>query len=129
MALLFTFAIALSASAQASYATAMTITSATLTNAANDSAIVKATGSCGNAAFQLVVTKVSGTIGGVARLKGSLDGINYVSAVTDTVILTNVATNTYIWNIAPSKYLYYMIKTTGAGTMSATIKGWYLCKQ
>lgn len=83
-------------------------------------------GSFTNVAVQLVATKISGTVAGTAKLYGSLNGTDYVVISTDTLALANQTKNTFIWNVAPSKYQYYRISTVGVGTMSATVNGYVL---
>ena len=107
----------------------MTVTSASYTNTASDTAIYKATSTFNSIAIQAVITKISGTVAGTAILKGSLDGINYEAIGADTLTLTNQITNTHIWTENGDKYLYYMIKVTGSGTMGASFKGWFLGRQ
>lgn len=76
---------------------------------------------------QVVVTKNSGTVAGKCECMGSLDGTNYVrikgAASPDTVVLTNVTSQNYIWTVTPSKYLSYRIRCTGVGTMNARMSG------
>ncbi len=119
------------AHAQSASATAMTKGVATaLVNTASDSATIKVTSAYTSASFQSVVTKVSGTPAGTVKLYGSLDGTNFVNiASTDSLIITNVAKCTHIWNVAPSKYLWYRLVAVGAGTMNVTTKGWFLGRQ
>lgn len=76
--------------------------------------------------FQVVATKISGTVAGTAILQASIDGTNYVSIGEDTLTLSNTTTNTHLWVIEPSPYLYYRIKVTGSGTMSARTSGYAL---
>jgi hypothetical protein len=106
----------------------MTVTD-TILNAGTEYATLKAQNAYTVATFQAVVTKISGTVAGTVVLQASLDGINYVSVGADTLTNTNQTTNTHIWTVEPSKYLYYRLKATGSGTMSATIKGWFHGKQ
>lgn len=98
----------------------------TIVNTGTETATLKLADSWNNVAVQVIVTKLSGTVGGTVTLMGSLDGTNYVSASTDTLTPTNVTTNTFIWNVTPSKYLYYRIKYVGTGTMAATMAGYVL---
>lgn len=78
-------------------------------------------GSYDHAVFGLVVTKVSGTVNGNAKLYGSVDGTNYqlIRGTADTLDLTDVATNVKIWEMDSIKYPYYKITVTGVGTMKA----------
>lgn len=83
----------------------------------------------GDLGFQVVATKISGTVGGTAILQGSLDGTNYVTISTDTLTLTDVATNSAVWKVSASTYLYYRIAVTGSGTMSASVVGYALRRE
>ncbi len=67
-------------------------------------------------AFQVVNTKVSGTVGGNTLFQGSVDGTNYVTL--DTLANTDQTTNTKIIIQTPPTYPYYRFKYTGTGTMS-----------
>ena len=68
-------------------------------------------------AFQVVNTKVSGTVAGNTLFQGSVDGTNYVTL--DTLTNTDVTTNTKIIVQTPPTYPYYRFAYTGSGTMSA----------
>lgn len=68
-------------------------------------------------AFQVVNTKVSGTVAGNTLFQGSVDGTNYVTL--DTLVNTDQTTNTKIIIQTPPAYPYYRFKYTGSGTMSA----------
>ena len=81
-----------------------------------------------NVSIQPVVTKVSGTVGGIARLYGTVDGTNYI-ATKDTLTLTDIATNTVIWKITTSPYAKYKIVAVGTGTMNAVMRTWYLARK
>lgn len=72
-------------------------------------------------AYQIVVTKVSGTVDGNAILQGSVDNVNFVNI--DTLATTNVATQTAIFTESPVKYPFYRVRYTGTGTMAAIISG------
>lgn len=80
---------------------------------------VKGTNTTG--AFQVVVTKISGTVAGNVIFQGSVDGTNFVNL--DTLATTNVATQTEIFTDIPVKYPFYRMTYTGTGTMSAIISG------
>jgi hypothetical protein len=67
--------------------------------------------------FQVVNTKVSGTVAGNTLFQGSVDGTNYVTL--DTLVNTDQTTNTKIIVQTPPTYPYYRFKYTGSGTMSA----------
>lgn len=83
--------------------------------------------------IQYIGTKVSGTVGGTAKLWGSIDGTNYVLAPNlmfkDTLNAytnTDVTTNTKIWVVDRSPYLYYRVAVAGTGTMVATVAAYVL---
>lgn len=67
----------------------------------------------------VVVTKISGTVGGSLVLQGSPDGTNWFTignATTPSDASANYSFNTTVgWN-------YYRISWTGTGTMSASFK-------
>ncbi len=68
---------------------------------------------------QVVVTKISGTVGGSITLQGSMDGTNWTtigSAATPTD-----ASATYSFNTTVGWY-YVRTNYTGTGTMSASVK-------
>lgn len=75
---------------------------------------------------QVVVTKISGTVGGTISLQGSIDGTNFKAlntAETQTALATITATdasNVYHWRLNGNPFLYYRVSWTGTGTMSAS---------
>lgn len=97
--------------------------------------------------MQVVITKISGTVGGTVTITASNDGVNFVDisspsiaisalrpVYSDTLLPADVTTNTKIWTIplngsqgtnvpTLAPYLYYGIKYVGAGTMSAKFEG------
>jgi hypothetical protein len=81
--------------------------------------------------IQSVVTKISGTVAGTVTLQGSIDGTNYVtvnSSYADVTSYspTNVATSSKLFVVTGSPYRYYRLSYTGAGTMSASHRGYVL---
>lgn len=96
----------------------------TAVNTTPVSKIFTATAGYNSVSIQPVISKQSGTVDGVARLYGSLDGTNYV-ATGDTLDLANVATNTAIWKIDHAPYVYHKVTVTGSGTMAALVEIWY----
>ena len=91
----------------------------TVVNTATVDIGLTVSGAYNTGAFQVVVTKVSGTVAGNAILQGSVDGINYVNI--DTLATSNVATQTKIFTESPVKYPFYKVSYTGSGTMAAII--------
>lgn len=73
---------------------------------------------------------LTGTLAGIARLWGSLDGINY-SRIRSTQLqgaqvdslLVDPNHRVYHWVVLNSPYQYYQVQTTGVGTVTFTIKG------
>lgn len=80
--------------------------------------------------FQIVCTKISGTVAGTITLMGSLDGTNFKAIPTEatqtsmtTATALDVASQTFVWWFKESPFLYYRVSWTGTGTMAATISG------
>lgn len=81
--------------------------------------------------IQSVVTKISGTVAGTVTLQGSLDGTNYNTVDSNYCTVTsysptNQTTNTKLFVVTGSPYRYYRLSYTGAGTMSASHRGYVL---
>lgn len=81
--------------------------------------------------IQSVVTKISGTVAGTVTLQGSIDGTNYVtvnSSYADVTSYspTDVETSSKLFVVTGSPYRYYRLSYTGAGTMSASHRGYVL---
>lgn len=75
---------------------------------------------------QVIVTKLSGTVGGTCVLQGSLSGgTSWDNISTDTLTLTDVASQTKVWQIAPAIYPNVRCLCTGSGTMAAEIALWH----
>ena len=94
----------------------------TMTNSTAVTATLQTKSCAENISIQAVVTKSTGTVAGTVAVSASLDGTNYVSltASTSTLALTDVATNTAIFNYTKNNYAYYKVTFTGTGTMVAT---------
>jgi hypothetical protein len=71
----------------------------------------------------VIVTKISGTVGGSIGLYGSMDGTNWTLCETATTA-TDATANYYI--NTTKRYYYYKIQWTGTGTMSASFKTYLL---
>jgi hypothetical protein len=75
----------------------------------------------------VVVTKISGTVGGTITLQGSMDGTTFKALNTNdtaTALATFTATdatNTYHWRLLGGGFNYYRVSWTGTGTMAATV--------
>lgn len=102
--------------------TAMTKSAVTMTNSTAVTATLNTNYVTENISIQAVVTKSTGTVAGTVAVSASLDGTNYVplTLATSTLALTDVATNTAIFNYTRNNYLYYKVTFTGTGTMIAT---------
>ena len=102
--------------------TAMTKSAVTMTNSTAVTATLQTNYVAENVSIQAVVTKSTGTIAGTVTVAASLDGVNYVAlpVTTSTLVLTDVATNTAVFNYTKNNYLAYQVTFTGAGTMVAT---------
>lgn len=101
----------------------------TVSNTGTETWTLKVPGFQKVVSVQWVATKISGTVAGSVVFQGSLDGTNW-----DTVLLvpayspTDVATQTKIFTHDDSKYLYYRVQWTGAGTMSASARCYLLAR-
>lgn len=92
----------------------------TVTNATAEGPVLQVKGYQASVSIVLLITKISGTVGGTVSWQGSNDGVNY-STLTSTETVTD-ATNVYDYNESPKRYLYYKALITGTGTMSASYK-------
>lgn len=71
----------------------------------------------------VVVTKISGTVGGSIALQGSMDGTNW--STIGSASTASDGTANYSFNTAVAWY-YYRISYAGTGTMSASFKAFLL---
>lgn len=77
--------------------------------------------------FQLVATKVSGTLNGYAVLQYSNDGTNYINVdITDSLHISNQTTNTYTFVVTHNKANFYRIACIGRTTQSITLTGYFV---
>jgi len=79
------------------------------------------TQSYGLVTIQPIVSKTSGTAAGTSILSISENGTNYVN--TDTLTLSNVTTNSILWNKGTAAR-YLRIITGGATTFDGTVKAY-----
>lgn len=106
----------------------------TVTNTANKTWTLKLPGAFTGVSVQFTYTKISGTVAGSVVLLGSNEGVSYdtvyiiPTTVAPTYTATDVATFTKIWTLTESKYLYYRVKWTGTGTMSASAKAYLVAR-
>lgn len=96
----------------------------TVTNAGTETWTLKVPGYKKVVAAQVVITKISGTLGGTVTLQGSLNGVNFVAIPSQTYTATDVASQSAIFTLDNSKYVYYRISWTGTGTMSASARSY-----
>ncbi len=78
--------------------------------------------------IQASVTKVSGTVGGTVILQGTIDGTLWVT-VSDTLTLTNTATQSKVWVLSATSYNSYRAAFTTTGTQVSFLKLSYLRRQ
>lgn len=100
----------------------MTKSATTMTNSTAVTATLQTNAVAENVSIQAVVTKSTGTVAGTVTVSASLDGTNYVAlpVATSTLALTDVTTNTAVFNYTNNNYLAYKVTFTGTGTMVAT---------
>ena len=116
--------------AQFSFSQTTMTGSDTVVNTATVNLDVTLKGSASSVSFHVIVDELSGTTDGTALLQGSNDGTTYFDLNTDTFQLADVATpQGYGWYInGCNPYLYYRIKVTGVGTMSAIASGYAMLR-
>lgn len=72
--------------------------------------------------LQSTINTISGTVAGTIKPQGSIDGVLYTDIAGITAFtLTNVATQSCSFVIAPSSYRFYRIVVTPSGTQSTKI--------
>jgi hypothetical protein len=106
----------------------------TVVNAATVNLDITLTQDYNIASFQLVTTKLTGTVAGTCPIQASNDGVNYFpintpnwyggAAFADTATITNVATFTYTWTENPVRYKYYRLPAIGSGTSTYIVRGY-----
>lgn len=99
----------------------------TVSNTGTETWTLKVPGYQKTIAVQVTATKISGTVGGSVTLQGSLDGVTY-DAAASAYTATDVASQTKIFVLDNSKYLYYRVSWTGTGTMSASARCYLLAR-
>lgn len=92
----------------------------TTVNTDTASKVLSITAGYSGVIIQPIVSKVSGTVGGKVYLYESLDGTNY-GAATDSITLSNQATNTGLWKKAAPNPVYYKISAITSGTQSSIL--------
>lgn len=104
--------------------TNMTGNGGRLTNAGTQTVTISPTLFNEQVSFQVKIVKDSGTVAGYAYLQASNDQTNW-HTVTDSLTLTNTATNSKIFVLTYNPALYYRIYAEGTGTMEAKLYGYY----
>jgi hypothetical protein len=74
--------------------------------------------------LQPVITRVSGTAAGKVVLLQSIDGANFIR--TDSITISNLATNTAFFIKSQPTALYYKVQFTSSGTTTLWPQLWYL---
>lgn len=109
-----------------STAVSKTMTGGTLTNSGTTYVTLAVTSFYEVCSFQVVCTKVSGTLNGYVSLQYSNDGTNYIEVdITDTLHISNQTTNSKIWVITHNKAAYYRLACVGRTTQSITCAGYF----
>lgn len=111
--------------------TAMVKSATTMTNSTAVTATLNTQYCTENLSIQAVVTKSTGTVAGTVTLQGSVDGTNYVTVSSSYADVTSynptdVATSSKLFVVTGSPYRYYRLSYAGAGTMSASHRGYVL---
>jgi len=119
--------VAIATNAQFSIAVATSDTNNTVINTAAKTKYITCSAGYTDIVFSYNITKISGTLAGVIRDSVSIDGTNYF-ALGDTM---NVAeTNKKkITSKTATPYYKYKFTYTGAGTMAATWKVYYILRK
>ena len=74
--------------------------------------------------LQPVITRISGTAAGKLFFAQSIDGANYIT--TDSLVLTNILTNTSLITKTQPTALYYRLTFISSGTTVLWPQLWYL---
>lgn len=126
---LFALVVSLTISATAQRATLMPlVTGDTMANTGTVTKVMTFTAGYDGIVIQPVLTKLSGTVAGTVVLYESLDGTNYKST-GDTLTLANATTNTVVWKKASPVPVYYKTITSGATTVSAVMRTYYVARK
>lgn len=120
--------IGLATATQAQNATLMPLVAGdTLTNADTLYKVITATAGYSALGIQPVVTKISGTVAGNVILQSSMNGVNYVN--TDTLALTDAATNTKLFSKVTTPFVYYRLQFITSGTQSYVPRIYYVLRK
>lgn len=104
-----------------------TMTGGTLTNSGTTYVTQSISQLYGVCTFQVVCTKVSGTLNGYVSLQYSNDNINWIEVdLADSLHISNQTTNTKIFVITHNKAAYYRLACVGRTTQSITCAGYFV---
>lgn len=95
-------------------------TTDTITNAVTELQYGIINGSNIHATFQPTFTKISGTAAATVKLQGSVDGLQYTD-IGSSYTVTDVASQTTSFVVAPSSYQYYRLQIVPTGTQSVKV--------
>lgn len=98
----------------------------TVTNTGTVNLLASAINYYDSGSFQVVNTKISGTVAGKTYFQASNDGTNFVKL--DSLTNTNQTTNTKIFTDVPPRYRFYQLSSTGSGTMAMKTSGFAMLK-
>ena len=97
----------------------VSLSDTTNTNAVTKSHIIALPGETNNfevLTFEVLGTKVSGTVTGTAILYGSVSGAKYTAIGADTLTFTNATSPYHHWTVDKTRYKYYKVDVTTSGT-------------
>lgn len=97
----------------------------TVTNTGVVNQVVSISGYHDVISFQSTITKLSGTGAGTIALYASLDNVGFVALPNQSFSITDVASQSFLWQLTPSGYPYYQLRITGSGTESLKVKSIY----
>lgn len=95
-------------------------TTDTITDAVTELQYGIINGSNIHATFQPTFTKISGTAAATVKLQGSVDGLQYTD-IGSSYTVTDVASQTTSFVVAPSSYQYYRLQIVPTGTQSVKV--------
>lgn len=88
----------------------------TLTNTDTTTYIVTVRGPKHNISFQCNVLKISGTVAGKFDIYGSVDGVNYETALAASSVTKTDASANYVISFSSNKYQKYKVLSISSGT-------------
>lgn len=88
----------------------------TLTNTDTTIYLVTLAGARANVTFQCNVLKLTGTVAGKFDIYGSVDGVNYVTAIAATSVTKTDASVNYQINFTSNQYKIYKVLSISSGT-------------